>query len=79
MTDFQMLEKSFCEFGLASTYLRFSDTFNPKVHLFENSLLKILAQLYGHVYCLRLFYVPQTNGQNYTHYKFQFRVKLALT
>ena len=36
---------SFCEFGPVSTYQRFSAAFYPKVHLFENSLLKILAQL----------------------------------
>ena len=46
MTDLQMLGISFCEFGLVSTYQRFSAAFLPKVHLFENSLLKIMAQLH---------------------------------
>ena len=45
MTDLQMLGNSFREFGLVSTYQRFIAVFDPKVHLFENSLQKILAQL----------------------------------
>ena len=44
MTDLQMLKNSFCEFVLVSTY-DLGPIFDPKVHLFENSLLKILAQL----------------------------------
>ena len=46
MTDLQMLGNSFCEFG--SWYRRTKDLvplFDPKVHLFENSSLKIMAQL----------------------------------
>ena len=39
--DLQMLGNSFCEFGLVSTN-RF---LNQNVHLFEKSLLKIMAQL----------------------------------
>ena len=31
MTDLQMLGNSFCEFGLVSTYQRFSATFRPKI------------------------------------------------
>ena len=45
MTDLQMLGNSSCEFGLVSTYQRFSAEFDPKVHLFGNSLQKIVAQL----------------------------------
>ena len=47
MTDLQMLENSFCEFG---RYRRTKDLvplFEPKVHHFENSLIMILAQLYS--------------------------------
>ena len=40
-----MLGKSFCEFGLVSTYQRFSAAFLPKSAPFRNSLLKIMAQL----------------------------------
>ena len=40
-----MLGNSFCEFGPVSTYQRFSPLFDPKVHLYENSLPKIPAQL----------------------------------
>ena len=50
MTDLQMLGNCFCEFGLVSTYQRFSAAFDQKVHLFENSPLKILAQLYCKMY-----------------------------
>ena len=45
MTDLQMLRNSFCKFGLVTTR-RPEDLvplFDPKVHLFENSLLKMLA------------------------------------
>ena len=45
MTNLQMLGISFCQFGLVSTYQRFSSLFDPKVHLFEDSSLKIMAQL----------------------------------
>ena len=44
MTDLQLLGNSFGGFGLVSTYQRLVPLFDPKVHLFENSLLKILAQ-----------------------------------
>ena len=47
MTDLQMLGNSFCEIGLVSTSNDLVPIFDPKVHLFENSLLKILAQLHG--------------------------------
>ena len=46
MTDLQMLGNSFCELGRVSTYQRFNAAFDPKVHHFENSLLKIIAQLH---------------------------------
>ena len=46
MTDLQMLGNSFCEFGLVSTYQRFSTDFDQKMHLFENRLLKMLVQIY---------------------------------
>ena len=46
MTDLQILGNSFCEFGRVSMYQRLSaPLFDPKVHLFENSVLKIVAQL----------------------------------
>ena len=45
MTDLQMLGNSFCEFGLVLTYQSLVLLFDPKVHLFESSLLKILAHL----------------------------------
>ena len=45
MTDLKVIGNSFCEYGLVSTYQRFSDAFWPKSTPFENSLLKILAQL----------------------------------
>ena len=44
MTDLQ-IGNSFCEFGLVSTYQRFSAAFWPKSAPFWNSLLKIMAQL----------------------------------
>ena len=47
MTDLQMLGNSFFEFAW---YRRTKDLimlFDPKVHLFENSLLKVLAQLHS--------------------------------
>ena len=47
MTDLQMLGNSF---GELAWYRRTKDLvslFDPKVHLFENSLLKSLAQLQG--------------------------------
>ena len=48
MTDHQMHGNSFCEFGLVSTYQSFSAAFDPKVHIFENSLPKMLAPLHCH-------------------------------
>ena len=46
MKDLQMLGNSLCEFCLVSTYQKLVPLIDPKVHLFENSLLKIMAQLY---------------------------------
>ena len=45
MTDRQMLGNSFCEFGLVSSK-DLVPLFDPKVHLFENSSLKIMAKLH---------------------------------
>ena len=46
MTDLQMLGNSFSEFGLVTTYQKILvPLFEPKVHLFENSILKIMVQL----------------------------------
>ena len=48
MTDLQVLRNSFFEFCLvATTYYGSVPLFYPKVHLIENSLLKILAQLHS--------------------------------
>ena len=48
MLDLQMLGNSFRgEFVLVSTYRNLVPLFDPKVHPFENSLLKIMAQLPG--------------------------------
>ena len=46
MTDLQMPGNSFCEFGLYRRAKDLVPLFDQKVHLFENSLLKIMAQLY---------------------------------
>ena len=43
MTDLQMLGNSFCKFVQVLTNV---PLFDPKVHLFENSLLEIMAQLH---------------------------------
>ena len=45
MTDLQMLGNHFCEF----TSKDLVPLFDSKVHLFENSLLKMLAQLYTYI------------------------------
>ena len=46
MTDLQTLGNIVSEFGLVSISTKdLVPRFDPKVHLFENTLLKILAQL----------------------------------
>ena len=45
MTDFQMLGNSFCYFWPGIDVPKIVPLFTPKVHIFENSSVKILAQL----------------------------------
>ena len=45
MTDLQMLGNSFANLAWYRRTKDLVPLFDPKVHLFENSLLKILAQL----------------------------------
>ena len=46
MTGLQMLWNIFCEMALYRRTKDLVPLFDPKVHLFENSLLKMLAQLH---------------------------------
>ena len=45
MTDLQMLGNSFANFAWYRRTIGLVPLFDPKVHLFENSLLKILGKL----------------------------------
>ena len=45
MTDLLMLGNSFCEFGWYRRTKDLVPLFDPKVHIFENSILKMLSQL----------------------------------
>ena len=66
MTDLQMLGNSFCEFGLVSTNQRFSAAFDPKAHLFENCILKMLAQLHylvlEEIFSLHMVQLPRAKN-----------------
>ena len=62
MTDLQTLGNSLCEFGLVSTYQRFVPLFDPKVHLFDNSLLKMLAQLQCSFYITAVIICIKSGG-----------------
>ena len=62
MTDLLMLGNSFANLAWYRRTKDLVPLFEPKVHVFENSLLKIMAQLYQCISGSNIFDLSKKNG-----------------